>query len=191
MTRLLSRPPERLHHHAYVVKDQEANRRFFEDVLGIPLTATWCERHFNPWVNRDVAFCHTFYSLGDSGALAFFSFADDEVYRKCQAERPPEIGNFDHIAFKVDDAIYDELLARVEAAGEPVRESDHGYCRSIYCRSPYCRSPDGLIVEFTVDPPNAAQIDAARRVNAHSELARWIAGDHRTNNDLRTHQAAE
>ena len=35
MATLLSRPPERLHHHAYVVKDQEANRRFFEDVLGM------------------------------------------------------------------------------------------------------------------------------------------------------------
>jgi glyoxylase I family protein len=64
MAKLLSRPPERLHHHAYVVKDQEKNRQFFEDVLGIPLTATWCEKHFNAWVGRDVSFCHTFYSLG-------------------------------------------------------------------------------------------------------------------------------
>ena len=92
MARLLSRPPMRLHHHAYVVKDQEKNRQFFEDILGIPLAATWCEQHFSPWVNRDVAFCHTFYSLGDGGALAFFSFADDEVYRKTQAEKPGEIG---------------------------------------------------------------------------------------------------
>jgi hypothetical protein len=28
-TRLLSRLPSRLHHHAYVVRDHEANRRFF------------------------------------------------------------------------------------------------------------------------------------------------------------------
>ena len=185
MADLLSRPPERLHHHAYVVKDQESNRRFFEDVLGIPLTATWCEQHLNPWVNREVAFCHTFYSLGDGGALAFFSFADDEVYRKCQAERPPEIGAFDHIAFKVDGEVYDEIVARVKAAGEAVRETDHGYCRSMYCTS-----PDGLIVEFTVDPADAAEIDAMRRADAHTELARWMAGDHRTNNELRTHQAA-
>ena len=32
--------PQRLHHHAYCVKDQEANRHFVEDILGIPLTAT-------------------------------------------------------------------------------------------------------------------------------------------------------
>jgi len=92
MTRLLSRAPERLHHHAYVVKDQEKNRQFFEDILGIPLTATWCEKHFNAWVGREVSFCHTFYSLGDGGALAFFSFADEEVYRKTQAEKPRKSG---------------------------------------------------------------------------------------------------
>ena len=117
MAQLLSRPPERLHHHAYVVKDQERNRQFLEDVLGIPLTATWCERHLNPWVNREVAFCHTFYSLGDGGALAFFLFVDDEVYRKTQAERPPEISSFDHIAFKVDDASSEERGARVGGGG--------------------------------------------------------------------------
>jgi glyoxylase I family protein len=185
MAKLLSRPPERLHHHAYVVRDQEKNRQFFEDTLGIPLTATWCEQHFSPWVQREVAFCHTFYSLGDGGALAFFSFADDEVYRKCQAERPPEINSFDHIAFKVDDEVYDELVVRAKAAGEAVRETDHGFCRSMYCTS-----PDGLIVEFTVDAPDAAEIDVRRRADAHAELARWMAGDHRVNNELRAHAAA-
>src|SRR5262249_10285514 len=37
----LSQLPLRLHHHAFVVRDQEANRRFFEDILGLPLVATW------------------------------------------------------------------------------------------------------------------------------------------------------
>src|ERR1700733_402076 len=126
MVKLLSRAPERLHHHAYVVRDQEKNRQFFEETLGIPLTATWCERHCSPGVNREVVFCHTFYSLRDVGALAFFSFADDEVYQKCQAAVPPEIGAFHHVAFKVDDVAYDELVARVKAAGEGVRETERG-----------------------------------------------------------------
>ena len=45
---LLSKLPSRLHHNAFVVKDHEVNRRFFEDLLGIPLVATWCEKNSAP-----------------------------------------------------------------------------------------------------------------------------------------------
>jgi hypothetical protein len=51
----------------------------------------------------------------------------------------------------------------------------------------YLKTPDGLRLEFTVDPSNAAGIAAMRRKDAHAELARWLAGDHRTNNDDRPH----
>ena len=63
----LDRLPERLHHFGFVVKDQEVNRQFFEDVLGIPLVATWCERAHNVVVGREINYCHTFYALADGG----------------------------------------------------------------------------------------------------------------------------
>jgi hypothetical protein len=75
---LLNELPQRLHHHAYVVRDQEKNRQFFEDLLGIPLVATWCEQHHNSWLNRDVAMCHTFFGMGDGGALGVF------LIRRCR-----------------------------------------------------------------------------------------------------------
>jgi glyoxylase I family protein len=177
---LLAQLPLRLHHHAYVVRDQEANRHFFEDILGIPLVATWCER--TRVQERDVAMCHTFFGLEDGGALAFFAFADPEVYQLCIAEKPPAVGNFDHVAFKVEPGTYGEMIDRLAAAGLAYRENDHGYCKSVYATS-----PDGLIVEFTVDPPGVERIDAMRRADAHSELARWIGGDHHTNNTIRPH----
>lgn len=170
--------PERLHHHAYVVRDHETNRRFFEDILGIPLVATWCEHA--TVLGRPTAMCHTFFGMADGGALAFFQFADPEVYRLTQTDAPPAVRNFDHVAFKVGQSTYDEIVARVQAAGLPIREHDHGFCRSCYAAS-----PDGLAVEFTVDAPDAAAIDALRRADAHSELARWLGGDHRVNNELR------
>ena len=181
-SKILSRLPERLHHHAYVVRDHETNRRVIEDILGIPLVATWCEMTSHPAFGRAVAMCHTFFRLADGGALAFFQFADPEIHKLCVAERPAAIGSFDHVAFKVDQGTYDEIVARLRRAGEAFRETDHGYCKSVYATS-----PDGLIVEFTIDPPNVAAIEAARRADAHAELARWLAGDHRVNNDLRPH----
>ncbi len=179
-TKLLPRLPLRLHHHAYVVRDHEANRRFFEDVLGIPLVATWCEKSFSSELKREIEFCHTFFGMEDGSALAFFQFADPEMYALCQAEHPARIGRYDHVAFKVDEDTYEALKGRLAKTGEPYRESNHGYCKSIYATS-----PDGLHVEFTVDPPDVAAIDAARRADAHQELERWLAGDRRTNNTLR------
>ena len=178
--RLLAELPLRLHHHAYVVRDQEANRQFFEDLLGIPLVATWCEKHHNAQLGRDVAMCHTFFAMEDGGALAFFAFADPDIYPLILPEKPAKVPNFDHVAFKVSDRGYDEIVSRLKSAGEKFRETDHGYCKSVYATS-----PDGLIVEFTVDPPGVEEIDAIRRDDAHAELARWMAGDHRTNNELR------
>jgi len=42
-----------------------------------------------------------------------------------------------------------------------------------------------LTVEFTTDPENVAEINEWQRSNAHSELQRWLAGDHAPNNQLR------
>jgi glyoxylase I family protein len=177
---LLQELPLRLHHNAYVVKDHEANRRFLEDMLGIPLVATWCEKTYRADLGREVEFCHTFFGLKDGGALAFFQFADEEMYQLTQAKQPPQIGSHYHIALKVSDATYDELKGRLNRAGEKFRETDHGYCKSIYTMS-----PDGMILEFTCDPPDVAEIDVLRRADAHSELNRWLSGDRRVNNQLR------
>ena len=181
---LLPQLPLRLHHYAFVVRDQEANRKFFEDVLGLPLVATWCERVFNTDVQREVAYCHTFFGLADGGALAFFQFADDEMYERSKAVYP-EVARFQHIALKVDRATFDEIDRRLAAADTPRRQTDHGYCLSLYVMS-----PDGLRVEFTVDPDNVAEINAVRRADAHAELTRWLAGDHEANNLDRAHATA-
>ena len=70
----MTRLPSRLHHTAYVTKDLEATRKFYEDVIGLPLVATWCEKDF--LFGADRTYCHCFFGLGDGSALAFFQFAD-------------------------------------------------------------------------------------------------------------------
>jgi glyoxylase I family protein len=173
----LPSPPSRLHHHAYVVKDHEANRRFIEDLLGIPLVATWCEKSHNSETGQDLEFCHTFFGLADGSALAFFQFADPADQEELRSYRPGSLG---HLAVQVDADGQDEIARRLAAAGHPHRITDHGYCRSLYVVD-----PDHLTVEFTVDSPAAATINELRQRDAASELRRWLAGDHHANNDLR------
>jgi glyoxylase I family protein len=174
---LLPHLPQRLHHFAVVIRDQEANRAFFEDILGIPLVATWCERAFNNDLGREIDYCHTFFGLADGGALAFFQYADPDVYERLKPMNLP-VGQ--HIAFKVVQETFDDITRRLTAAKIPYRHTDHGYCLSMYVAS-----PDGLRVEFTVDCADVDKIAAVRRSDAHRELARWLKGDRRTNNDLR------
>jgi glyoxylase I family protein len=93
-----------------------------------------------------------------------------------------EVGGSLHTAFKVSQATFDEIRSRCETADVPLRIIDHGYCTSMYMKS-----PDDMKLEFTVDAPNAEAIAEMRRRDAHTELARWLAGDRRTNNGDRPH----
>lgn len=173
--------PLRLHHNAYVSADQERTRAFYEDVLGLPLLATWIEEaEFPEFPGKRLSYCHTFFGIGDGGALAFFNFADPEAAAKYKARQQ---SLFVHIALAVTAEAQDELKRRLEKAKLAVRERDHGYCKSIYVQD-----PDGLLVEFTSDPPDVDAINQHQRATAHEALRRWNAGDRTVNNDIRPHR---
>ena len=171
--------PSRLHHNAYVTKDMAATRHFYEDILGFPLLATWCEQDELFGALR--VYCHCFFGIGDGGALAFFQFATKEDAE--QFGPPMPFSPFHHIALNIDGAAQAAIEKRIAAAGlkEPrTFVLEHGYCRSVYVTD-----PNGMIVELTRDAPNVAQINADRLADAHAELKRWLAGDHHSNNDYR------
>ncbi|MES2605568.1 MAG: VOC family protein [Pseudomonadota bacterium] len=169
--------PMRLHHTAYVAKNLEVTRAFYEDMMGMPLMATWCEK--TELFGKERVYCHCFFGLKDESALAFFQFADADDQQEFGPELP--ISGFRHIALKVDKAHQQELLARVKAANYPTEKYyflEHGYCNSLYVLD-----PDNMIVEFCTDHPQVDQINAEVLPKARSELKRWLAGDHTPNND--------
>src|SRR5262245_60692264 len=171
--------PSRLHHTAYVSKDLEATRKFYEDVIGLPLMAAWCEADELFGALR--TYCHLFFGLGDGSALAFFKFVSPEDQQLFGPPMPPT--PFHHIALKVEADVQQQIEQRLRAAGYDAPQIyvlEHGYCRSLYATD-----PDGMIVEFTVDHPEVAAINAARRADAHAALARWLGGDHTSNNTYR------
>lgn len=171
--------PSRLHHTAYVSSNLEATRKFYEDIIGLPLMAAWCEADVLFGAERK--YCHLFFGLGDGGALAFFQFASAEDQKQFGPKIP--FSPFNHIALKVDKDVQDAIQKRLDAAGYKEPRTfvlEHGYCRSLYALD-----PDDMIVEFTVDHPDVEKINATRRKDAHSELKRWLAGDHKSNNMFR------
>ncbi len=171
--------PNRLHHTAYVTRDLEATRQFYEDVLGIPLIATWCEKDM--LFGSERTYCHCFFGLADGSALAFFQFADPEDQKLFGPPMPES--PFHHIALHVDADTQAGIESRIRAAGftEPDTYTlEHGYCRSVYIKD-----PNGMILEFTYDAPSAAALEEAKRGNARADLARWLGGDHSVNNTYR------
>jgi catechol 2,3-dioxygenase-like lactoylglutathione lyase family enzyme len=173
------RLPSRLHHTAYVTRDLEATRKFYEEIIGLPLIATWCEK--DELFGAERVYCHLFFGIGDGGALAFFKFAnpgDEELFGPKMPATP-----FHHIALNVDKEAQQGIEQRLIAAGykEPqMYVLEHGYCRSVYVTD-----PNGLILEFTLDNPDAVRLGPQLRAKAHAELKRWMAGDHTSNNMYR------
>jgi len=172
------RLPLRMHHHAFVVADQERTRHFYEDIIGLPLRATWIEtEHFQ---GETLVFSHTLYGLADGSALAFFNFADKDIQARFNVG--PQKNLCYHIALAVDAETQQQIIDRCNAAGIKPMVLDHGYCKSVYITD-----PDGLQVEFTLDAPNVDAINEYQQRIAHQSLKAWQAGDTRPNNNVRPH----
>ncbi|MFT5133884.1 MAG: glyoxylase I family protein [Gammaproteobacteria bacterium] len=172
----LSPISSRLHHNAHVTKDLEAVRKFYEDIIGMPLIATWCEKTM--LFGKERTYAHCFFELGDGECLAFFQFVDPEDQKEFGPEL--QLSGFRHIAMKVDQETQEGIIKRLGEAGYKEPEMyilDHGYCYSVYIVD-----PSELIIEFTVDHPDMEKINEEQAQKAHSELERWLAGDHSPNN---------
>jgi len=171
--------PVRLHHTAYVSSNLERTRAFYEDLIGLPLQATWCEA--DELFGAVRTYCHLFFGLADGGALAFFQFAnkeDQQLFGPKMPETP-----FRHVALKVDADVQNGIQRRLAEAGYKAPKTyvlEHGYCRSLYVED-----PDGMLLEFTVDHADVEKINDIRRASAHADLKRWLCGDHTSNNAYR------
>ncbi|MGV9744733.1 VOC family protein [Rhodococcus zopfii] len=121
-----------LHHTALLSSDVEATIRFYQDLLGFPLTELI--------ENRDYpGSSHFFFDIGNGNLLAFFDFPDLEVgpYREV-------LGGLHHIAISVAPDHWERLRSALDDAGVAV-EVHSGV-------SLYFRDPDGARVELIADP---------------------------------------
>jgi catechol 2,3-dioxygenase-like lactoylglutathione lyase family enzyme len=129
------RPPSSargLHHTALVSSDVERTTRFYQDVLGFPLTEMI--------ENRDYpGSTHFFFDLGNGNLLAFFDFPGLDVGPYAEV-----LGGLHHIAISVEPDRWEQLRAGLAAAG--VEHEVHSGT------SVYFRGPDGERLELIADP---------------------------------------
>ena len=121
-----------LHHTALVSSDVEQTIRFYQDLLGFPLTELI--------ENRDYAgSSHFFFDIGHDNLLAFFDFPGLPVGPYAEV-----LGGLHHLAISVEPARWREIGDRLDAAGvEYVVHSDV---------SMYFTDPDGARIELIADP---------------------------------------
>jgi catechol 2,3-dioxygenase-like lactoylglutathione lyase family enzyme len=155
-----------LHHNAYRCRDSEETRKFYEDFLGLPLSASLELRESK--TGRSVEALHTFYRLGDGSYLAFFEVPGQPFEFKEQHD-------YDlHIALEVPHDQLGPMLAKGKAAGIESRGiSDHEVIDSIYFRD-----PNGYVIELTARrDDHDIKMDPAHN-GARAKLDAWQASKH-------------
>lgn len=150
-----------LHHNAYRCRDSEETRRFYEDFLGLPLSAAL--ELGETKTGRATSVLHTFYALGDGSFLAFFEAPDLPFEFKPQHD-------YDlHIALEVPYDMLARMLEKGKQAGIETRgPSDHDFIHSVYFRD-----PNGYAIELTAKlPHHDREVDPTRN-GAREKLERW------------------
>jgi len=170
-------PVRGMHHHAFRSCDIEKTRQFYEEVIGLPLVATFVETE-NPVYKDGPSYIHVFFELGDGSGLAFFQFQPNGAPTNFAAR-----DSFDHhLALEVDGK---ETIQAVERRYQELGLSyyihDHGYVYSIYTRD-----PNGMILELTTKTEVTSSVMAERRQTAHADLKRWLDGVIEGNNRWRS-----
>ncbi len=121
-----------LHHTALISSDVEATVRFYQDVLGFPLTELIDNRDYP-------GSSHFFFDIGNGNLLAFFDFPGLDVGAYAEV-----LGGLHHVAISVDPDRWGTLVERLDEAGVP-HEVHSGV-------SVYFQDPDGARIELIADP---------------------------------------
>jgi catechol 2,3-dioxygenase-like lactoylglutathione lyase family enzyme len=121
-----------VHHVALLSSDVERTVRFYQDVVGFPLT--------DIFENRDYRGSnHFFFDIGHGNLLAFFDFPGLDLGPYAEV-----LGGLHHIAISMPPEQWRVAKARLEAAGVAYQEESGS--------SIYFRDPDGARLELIADP---------------------------------------
>ncbi|MFW6091484.1 MAG: VOC family protein [Actinomycetota bacterium] len=121
-----------LHHVALLSSDVERTVRFYQDILGFPLTEIFENRDYE-------GSNHFFFDIGNGNLLAFFDFPGLDLGPYAEV-----LGGLHHLAISVEPEKWERAKQRLDEEGiEYLLESGS---------SIYFRDPDGARVELIADP---------------------------------------
>jgi catechol 2,3-dioxygenase-like lactoylglutathione lyase family enzyme len=153
-----------LYHYAHPCRDAEETRKFYEDLLGLPLVNFMSSERV-PSTGEAWPYAHMFFAMGDGSYIAFFDLGRNEM----PLPSPNTPDWVQHFAMEVGSV--DEVLAmkrRLEEAGIDVKGLvDHDFIQSIYFFD-----PNGLRLEVTARTERSGVLEAAAR-EAHAALRQW------------------
>ena len=157
-------PIHGLHHFAWRCRDAEETRRFYDDLLGLPLVHL-IRADIVPSTGERCPYVHVFFQMRDGSYIAFFDLGDD-----AKSEPSPNTPAWvNHLALEV--AGEEELRAakeRLEVEGvEVLGVTDHRIIKSIYFFD-----PNGIRLELTTRVASAEEMRAAETA-AHPALLAW------------------
>jgi catechol 2,3-dioxygenase-like lactoylglutathione lyase family enzyme len=121
-----------LHHVALLSSDVERTVKFYQGLLGFPLTEIFENRDYR-------GSNHFFFDIGNGNLLAFFDFPGLDLGSYAEV-----LGGLHHVAISVEPEQWEAARRRLDEAGvEYLQESG---------TSVYFRDPDGARVELIADP---------------------------------------
>lgn len=155
-----------LHHSAFRIVDAEETRKFYEDIVGLPLEAACIFDDAGLGVKLD--YMHLFHRMADGDFAAFFDVPDwinPELFA-------PYADTGIRSGFTVrNEAEFEALQKRLRDGGvEFSGPVDHGFMKSILCKD-----PSGLPVEFVVKSARYDEILQEEKAKAHDNLKAWTA----------------
>jgi catechol 2,3-dioxygenase-like lactoylglutathione lyase family enzyme len=121
-----------VHHCALLSSDVERTIRFYQGVLGFPLTELFENRDYQ-------GSTHFFFDIGHGNALAFFDMPGLDLGPYAEV-----LGGLHHLAISVEPERWAHLKAKLDAVGITYAHIDG--------TSIYFNGPDGERIELIADP---------------------------------------